>query len=119
MKPRVYVETSVIGYLTSWPSGNLITAARQKQTKDWWRNAPDKYELFISELVVAECNTGDPIAILDRMEAMKSLPVVVSSKEADDLSAMLIARGAVPASEPEDALHIALATVNALDYLVT
>lgn len=119
MKPKVYVETSVIGYLTSWPSGDLIVAGRQKITRDWWRNAPAMYELFISELVVAECSVGDPQAIRDRMDALKSLPVIVSSKNADDLSSALIAKGALPASEPEDALHIALAVVNALDYLVT
>lgn len=71
MKPRVYVETSVIGYVTSWPSGNLITAARQKQTKDWWRDAPDNYDLIVSDLVVSECSIGDPKAIRARLSVLK------------------------------------------------
>lgn len=54
MKSTVNVETSVIGYLTSWPSGDLIIAARQKITRDWWRDAPAKYELLVSERVVSE-----------------------------------------------------------------
>jgi hypothetical protein len=119
MKPTVYIETSVIGYLTSWPSGDLIVASRQKVTKDWWRDAHAKFDLVVSELVVAECSTGDPVAIEDRMNVLDPLRVIVSSRNADDLAAALLEKGAVPWSEPEDALHIALAVVNSADYLVT
>ncbi len=49
MKPRVYVETSVLGYLTSWPSGDLVVAGRQKITRDWWRHASDAFDLIVSE----------------------------------------------------------------------
>ena len=52
MKPKLYLETSIIGYLTSWPSGNLVIAANQKITKDWWKERREKFELYISEFVV-------------------------------------------------------------------
>jgi hypothetical protein len=119
MKPKVYVETSVIGYLTSWPSGDLVIAARQKITRDWWRDAPAKYDLVISDVVVAEASTGDPQAVQDRLSAIHGLPVVSPSKEAQDLTNSLLAQGAVPVTEPEDAAHIALAAVNGIEYLVT
>jgi predicted nucleic acid-binding protein len=119
MKPRVYVETTVIGYLTSWPSGDLIVAGRQKITRDWWPYALQSFDLLSSEVVHREARAGDPQAVQDRLESLKHVPVLGISQEADDLARALIVEGAVPATEPEDALHIALAAVNGVEYLVT
>ena len=119
MKPTVYIETSVIGYLTSWPSGDLIVAARQKITRDWWRDAPAKYELMVSDVVLHEVGTGDPQAIQDRLAVIQGLPILPPSQDAQDLVSALLAQGAVPTTEPEDAAHIALAAVNGIEYLVT
>jgi hypothetical protein len=119
MKSKVYVETSVIGYLTSWPSGDLIVAARQKITRDWWRDAPGRFELVVSEAVVREANVGDAKAIEDRMSAIRGLAILPPSQETKELVDVLLAQGAVPISEPEDAAHIAFAAVNGIEYLVS
>ena len=119
MKPKVYVETSVLGHLTSWPSGDLVVAGRQKITRDWWRYAMNTYELVVSELVYREATAGAPQAIKDRLEAVKGLPMLAVSEEAEDFARALVDGGAVPSTEPEDALHIALAVVNGIEYLVT
>jgi hypothetical protein len=86
MKPTVYIETSVIGYLTSWPSGDLIVAARQKITRDWWRDAPAKFALLVSDVVLNEAGTGDPQAAQDRLAAIQGLPILPPSQEAQDLT---------------------------------
>jgi len=119
MKPRVYVETTVLGYLTSWPSGDLVVAGRQKITRDWWRYAVNAFDLVVSELVHREASAGDPQAIRDRREALKEIPVLAVTQRAEDFARALIAGGAVPSREAEDALHIALAVVNGIEYLVT
>jgi predicted nucleic acid-binding protein len=119
MKPKVYVETSVLSYLTSWPSGDLLVAARQKVTRDWWRFATSEFELVVSQLVHREARAGDPKAVLDRLEALKGLAVLAGSQQADNFASALVAEGAVPATQPEDALHISLAVVNGIEYLVT
>lgn len=119
MKPKVYVETSVVGYLTSWPSGDLVIVGRQKITRDWWLRAQVDYDLVVSELVIQEAKIGDPQAVTDRLEALDELPVLGISPPAVDLARALMERGAVPRSEPEDALHIALSVVNGVEYLVT
>ena len=119
MKPRVYVETTVLGYLTSWPSGDLVVAGRQKVTRDWWPCALNAFDVVVSELVHREASAGDPEAIRDRLEALKDLPVLAVTQRAADLARALVAGGAVPSTEPEDALHIALAVVNGIEYLVT
>lgn len=51
-KPKVYLETSFIGYLTGRLSGDLITAAHQKLTRTWWDEHRHKFELFVSTAVV-------------------------------------------------------------------
>jgi len=119
MKPRVYVETTVLGYLTSWPSGDLVVAGRQKITRDWWRYAVNVFDLVVSELVHREASAGDPQATGDRLEALKDLPVLAVGQRAEDFARALVAGGAVPSTEAEDALHIALAVVNGIEYLVT
>jgi hypothetical protein len=119
MKPKVYVETSVVSYLTAWPSGDLIIAARQKITRDWWRDAPARFELVASERVVVEASQGDAEAVMDRLTAIQGLPLLVASHEAQELVGKLVARHAVPSTELEDAMHIALAVVNGVEYLVT
>jgi len=119
MKPKVYVETTVLGYLTSWPSGDLIVAGRQKLTRDWWPDARNAFQLIVSELVHREASAGDPQAVSDRLEAIKGLPELAIGERAINLAQALVATGAVPPTKADDALHIALAVVNGIEYLVT
>ena len=119
MKPTVYVETTVIGYLTSWPRSDPTVAGHQNTTREWWRTAADRFHLVASQLVVQECAAGDQHASQDRMEELTNLPLVATTPEAEHLAESLIAGNAVPESQPEDALHIALAAAHGIEYLVT
>lgn len=119
MKPVVYVETSVVSYLVSHPSRDLVTAARQQLTREWWVDARTNYDLMVSPLVFREAERGDPFAAERRravLDEMASAAVTVPSIE---LAERLVAAGAVPARAPEDALHIALAAVHGADLLLT
>lgn len=118
MANRVYVETSVIGYLSSRVSRNLIGAARQQLTQAWWDTRLN-YELYISELVSQECAAGDPEAAKKRLDAIEGLPLLRVTTEAIEISKALVVRGIIPAKAAEDALHIAMATVHAMDFLLT
>ena len=73
MKPTVYLETSIIGYLTSRPSRDLITAANQQLTHEWWSDHRDDFELFISEFVVNECGRGDAVAARERLGVLAKI----------------------------------------------
>jgi predicted nucleic acid-binding protein len=119
MNPSVYVETSVIGYLTSWPRQDVTIAGHQNTTKQWWSTAGDRFELFVSQLVVRECSDGDSTAVQERLVCIEGLPVLPITVDAENLAASLIQGSAVPASEPNDALHIALAAVHGVQYLVS
>ncbi|MBN1900164.1 type II toxin-antitoxin system VapC family toxin [Candidatus Sumerlaeota bacterium] len=115
----IYVETSIISYLTSRPSRDLRSAAWQQITNQWWRLERKKYDLFTSELVVAEASYGDPEAAKARLEALRGIDEIPVNDEAKAFAARLIENGGVPSGSEADALHIALACVHEMDYLLT
>lgn len=119
MATSVYIETSIIGYLTSWPRDDVTVAGHQNTTKQWWATAPDRFDLFVSQLVVRECSDGDPSAVKDRLDIIDGLPVLPITREAELLASALIQGRAVPVSQPNDALHIALVAVHRVQYLVS
>lgn len=119
MKARVYIETSVISYLTSRPSRDLIVAANQQITQEWWQEQRQYFDLFVSQLVVQEASAGDESASQKRMEALEDIPLLQLSEEALALAEKLVKEGPLPQRAVEDALHISIATVNGMDYLLT
>ena len=119
MKETVYIETSVISYYTSKPSRDLVIAGRQEITREKWPKILGFFEAHISALVIQEAEQGDQNAAKERLEAISSLPILSISEQAEELAAILIKDGPIPPKSPEDALHIAVATVNGMDYLLT
>ena len=118
-KKKVYVETSVVSNLTARRSYNLIDAARQAATQTWWDDAETSYELFSSVLVEREAQRGDADAAARRMEAVARLEKLPIIPEAENLAEKLLESTAVPRTSYEDAVHIAIAVVNGMDFLVT
>ena len=90
MKKRVYIETSIPSYLTAKPSRDVRAAAWQQLTVQWWEEVQPKYELFTSELVIAEASAGDPKASARRLESLKGIPELVIDEETEELAAKLI-----------------------------
>lgn len=115
----VYVETSVISYLTGRPSRDVVTAAYQEITREWWKSAPSRFSLVTSELVVAEAASGDSDAALARLAVLDTIPLLDVTEEAIELNRKLINLRAVPHKAADDAMHIATAAANGVDYLVT
>ena len=119
MNPKVYVETTVIAYLTSRPSRDIVIAAHQRLTRDWWDTCGDKFELVASELVVHEAGAGDPDAASERLDVLDPVTLLETTEDALALSRQLVDSGAVPQEAAEDALHIAIAVTNGIEYLLT
>lgn len=117
-RPRVYLETTVPSYLTAWPSRDLVRAAHQQVTREWW-DGREAYDLFISELVVRECEAGDPTAAADRLEVIEDLPVLEQTAAVEALARTLLAEVPLPARATADALHIATAAAHGIDNLLT
>ncbi|HEV2945904.1 MAG TPA: type II toxin-antitoxin system VapC family toxin [Gemmataceae bacterium] len=116
---RVYLETTIPSYLTGWLSRDLVTAAHQQITREWWETSRQDFELFISQFVLDEAALGDPVASRRRLEMLKDLPLLDVGEEVYALANELMNRVPLPANAVADSLHIAIATVNGMDYLLT
>lgn len=119
MKEKVYIETSVVSYSTARPSRDLIVAARQEITRGRWARFQADFDCYVSVLVVQEAEAGDPEAAAARIEAIAGLPALQIDEAVERLAESLIVDGPIPKEKPEDALHIALAARDGMDYLLT
>ena len=118
-KKKVYVETTVVSDATALPTNDLALVGRQVATREWWRTALERFELFSSTVVSQEVRRGDPEAAKRRVEVLKDIPELVADERAVALAIKLMDGKAVPKEYPDDALHIATAAMNAMDYLVS
>ncbi|MFA7241683.1 MAG: type II toxin-antitoxin system VapC family toxin [Sulfuricellaceae bacterium] len=119
MKPKVYLETSVISYLTALPSNDLRATANQSSTLEWWQTQRQKFELLISAFVIAEAGLGNPEAARRRLAAIADLVELEANESVRTLGKALIQHHALPAKAEMDAYHVAVATVHGVDFLLT
>ena len=115
----VYLETTIPSYLTAWRSPELVMAARQELTRDWWDNRRHDFELFVSQLVIDEASAGDPDAAARRLEFLDGIPLLEPHDDTDVLVEALIRDLSLPDRSAADAVHIALSVVNGMDFLLT
>lgn len=115
----VYIETSIISYLTARPSRDLLVAANQESTHEWWEGHRGNFDLFISPLVLEEAGQGDEDAAQRRLKALEAVNMLEIVDEARILADALLRSLALPSKAQDDAAHIALAAVHRLDYLLT
>ncbi|MBI4687876.1 MAG: type II toxin-antitoxin system VapC family toxin [Nitrospirae bacterium] len=118
MKPKVYLETTIISYLAARPSRDIITAAHQELTNEWWENRHNRFDLFISQLVIQEAKSGDKDAAQKRLSILDPIPLLELNEEVISLARILIEE-VLPKKAVEDALHIAVSTIHGMDYLLT
>ena len=119
MKQRVYIETTIVSCLTGRPSRDVVVAAHQELTREWWERRSSVFDLVVSELVREEADRGDEQASGRRMATIGEMPILVTSDEAVSLAGQLVSLGPIPRESAPDALHIAVAAVNGVDYLLT
>ena len=119
MKKRVYLETSIISYLASRPSRDLITAANQQISLEWWERRRLDFELVASRYVWVEAELGDSQAAQGRLALLEQVIELPPSIEVEPLADALCRRGALPARARLDALHVAAAAVAGVDHLLT
>ena len=119
MNPTVYLETTIIGYLAMQPSGVLRIAANQQTTHEWWNEHRHRFAVYVSRFVVGECSAGDAAAAAERLRVLADVPLLEVSADAESLAAALLDDVPLPSKAAIDALHIAVAAVNGVEYLLT
>ena len=118
MKPKVYVETTIVSYLAALPSRDIVLAAHQEITREWWGRRR-RFELFVSQAVIDEAARGNVAAAARRLALLAGIPLLALGGEADEFANRLLRGHVVPRKATVDALHIAVASVNRVNYLVT
>lgn len=116
---KVYIETTVVSYLTARPNRDLVLAAHQQITNEWWENRRAKFDLYTSQFVILESSAGEAGMAQKRLDALSGLPLLAASQLAFGLARSLVERGPIPEKAKVDALHIAVAASNGMDYLLT
>ncbi len=71
----VYIETSVVSYLTSRESGQVIALSRQMLTKRWWGEGRLSHELFTSQFVIDEASQGASESAGKRLAVLDEIPL--------------------------------------------
>lgn len=119
MKERVSIETTFVSYLTARPNRDLILAGHQQITHDWWDTCRADYELCISQLVLQEAGVGDASAAQERLAVLATMTQLEIKDEAVHLAEELVKTGALPAKAGNDSLHIAIAAIHHISFLLT
>jgi hypothetical protein len=119
MKPIVYIETTIVGHLTTRLPNDLLVASQMLATRKWWAESRQHFDICTSDLVLNEASRGDSEAAAERIAAIREVPLVPIPDTAGVLAQMLISQGALPRKAEIDALHLAIAATNAIEYLLT
>jgi hypothetical protein len=119
MPRRIYIETTIPSYLTARPSRDIVQAARQQLTREWWDAERRNYDLCISQIVSDEAAAGDAAAAQRRMAVIDTLPLLDLTFEVDGLAETIMQSGLLPASASRDAVHIAVTAVHQVHFLLT
>jgi len=118
MKHKVYIETSVISYLTAWRSRDIVIAGNQETTKEWWERRAD-FDIFISQFVLDEAAAGDVQASAARLLALQDIVELEVIEQVATIGEELLIQTALPSKARLDALHVAIAALHGMNYLLT
>jgi predicted nucleic acid-binding protein len=118
-KPTVYIETTVVSVLTSRPTRDVVQAAWQQITTEWWETRRKEFKLYVSEGVIVEAQSGDAEAAQRRLTVLKGLPELDITLEVEQLAGRLARRLALPPRKKMDAVHVAVCAVHRIDFLLT
>jgi hypothetical protein len=116
---RVYIETTVASYLTARPSRDIVVAAHQELTIEWWTTHRQRFDLYISDIVLREAAMGDEAAAAKRLAELGGIDVLSLDDSAREIASVFLRRRLIPENAIDDALHVAVATAQGMDFLLT
>ncbi len=118
MKPKLYVETSIISYLTARPNRDVVINANQQLAQEWWEKRQN-FDLFVSQIVIDEVSKGDVLFAKKRLDLIQDFPLIEFNDESKDLAKQILQQNVLPPKAALDVFHIAVTTVHQLDFLLT
>ncbi len=115
----VYLETTFISYLVARPSRDLLVAAHQQASEEWWSSRRGEFKCCVSQVVIDEASVGDPTEVEKRLAIISDMAALEITEEAESLTQAILAGGILPPRAVRDAAHVAVAAVHVVDYLLT
>ena len=115
----VYLETTFVSYLVAVPARDLVVAAHQQVTRDWWERRRNRFRCVVSSVVIEEVSLGDPSEVEKRLDIVRPLDVLGASTDAEDLTQAIMDAGVFPERAVRDAAHIAVAAAHGVQYMLT
>lgn len=119
MPKSVFIETTIPSYLVARKSRDVIQAARQELTAEWWSGHRHRYDLFTSQIVLDETARGEPQMAALRLDVLNGIPLLDIDDAVLALARDLVVRFIVPAKALDDSFHIACAAVHRMEFLLT
>ena len=115
----LYIETSIVSYLRQRPSSQVVMAARQLLTHQWWNEERENYELVTSQYVIDEASDGDPVLAAERLESLDGIPLLPIDPQIGVIANEIMSQAILPRTATVDALHIAMVAHHRIQYLLT
>ncbi|MCH8831100.1 MAG: type II toxin-antitoxin system VapC family toxin [Planctomycetes bacterium] len=115
----LYIETSIVSYLRQRPSSQVVMAARQLLTHQWWDKERGDYELVTSQYVLDEVSAGDPVLAAQRLQLLDGIPLLPLDPQIGVIANEIMSRAILPPKATIDALHIAMVAHHRIEYLLT
>ena len=119
MKPKVYIETSIVSYLTANPSRDVLVSANQLLAVEWWHGPRLKFDTYVSDIVIDEAGRGDSSMARKMLEAIANIPVLEINEKVILLAERILGDNILPAKASPDVSHIAISSVHEVDFLLT
>lgn len=119
MKASVYIEPTIVSYLTARPTRDALKAARQRITRVWWTKQRPLFDCYVSKPVLEEIACGEAAMAAKRLEAVRDMPTLAVSDLATGIAAEILRRGYLPSKAATDALHVAVAAASGMEFLLT
>jgi predicted nucleic acid-binding protein len=115
----VYIETSIVSYLRQRPSSQIVMAARQLLTHQWWNDERGNYDLVTSQFVLDEASAGDPMLAAERLQSLDGIPLLPRDAQIGVIANEIMSRAILPPKASIDASHIAMVAHHKIQYLLT
>lgn len=119
MPESVFIETTIPSYHVARRARDIVHAARQELTIEWWASRRSAYELYTSQPVLDEAARGEETMAVARIELLREIPLLTINEAVTSVAEKLIERGIIPERVADDALHISCAAVHGMDYILT
>ena len=119
MKPSVYIETTIISYLTAKPSRDLIIAAHQQITNEWWADVRPLVDCYISPFLIDEASRGDAVYAQKRLDEITDFAMLEVNEQIENLAQKYFAALQIPEKAKIDAFHLAVAAWHKMDYVLS